>query len=90
VSAYNLLKAVLECPHSGTTDLETIEFRFGLLEFREYHLGEELNWGTKGDRFPKTRPEGGDFVGEGYVECFACGRDYWVSVCYSIDGHDVR
>lgn len=80
MSGYNLLAAVLQCPHCGRVGPVTIEFRFGLFEFREYEVGDCLEWGVKGDRYPRQRPPGGNFRGEGYVECPFCGCDYWVTI----------
>lgn len=56
------------------------EFRFGLLDYRPYHLGDRIEWGTKGLRYPQMQPEGGSFEGDGYVECPNCGKDYWVAI----------
>jgi hypothetical protein len=85
MSGYNLLKATLGCPHCGSVVPVNVEFRFGLLEFREYEVGEALEWGTRGLRYPRVRPAGGRFTGDGYVECPVCGRDYWVSIDVSAD-----
>jgi hypothetical protein len=66
-----------QCQFEG--DVEA-EFRFGLLDYRTYHLGDTIEWGTKGLRYPRVRPEGGNFEGDGYVECPNCGKDYWVTI----------
>lgn len=80
MSGYNLLEVWIQCPRCGSVGLATAEFRFGLFEFRDYKIGDRLEWGDKGYRFPRRRPSNGDFDGEGYVECQFCGRDYWVLI----------
>ncbi|GIH73500.1 hypothetical protein Mth01_57530 [Sphaerimonospora thailandensis] len=80
MSGYNLLKAVLMCPRCDRLGSVCAEFRFGLFEFREYEIGDHLEWGVTGDRSPRRRPEEGNLSGEGYVECPFCGRDYWVTI----------
>lgn len=85
MSGYNILKAELPCPGCGVRVAVDVEFRFGLLEHRTYALGERINWGTRGERYPRLRPVGGDYVGEGYAECESCHRDFWVSIAVRND-----
>jgi hypothetical protein len=75
---YNLLHATTAGPRCGTTGSVEIEFTFGLLGFRDYALGDAIERGVKGLRNPGQRPRGGNYEGEGYVECQVCGSDEWV------------
>src|SRR5882757_2269520 len=78
MGSYNLLHATTTCPRCGTIGPVEIEFTFGRLDFHDYAPGDSIDWGTKGLRNPGRRPLGGNFEGEGYVECPVCGKDYWV------------
>ncbi|PWK91206.1 hypothetical protein C8D88_1011240 [Lentzea atacamensis] len=80
MSGYNLLRVSLQCPHCGVESLAEVDFRFGLFEFRDYSVGDRLEWGEEGDRSPRERPEGGNFDGEGYAECAFCKKDFWVTI----------
>ncbi|RMI41318.1 hypothetical protein [Streptomyces triticirhizae] len=80
MSAFNTLDTVLTCPHCENTRQTEVEFKFGLLDQLAYRLDDRLDWGEGGHRFPKERPPGGDYTGEGYAVCPVCGRDYWVDI----------
>ena len=80
MGTYNLLHTTASCPRCGTTGPVVVEFAFGLLDLRDYGLGDRIEWGTKGLRSPSRRPPGGDHDGEGYAECPRCGKDYWVRI----------
>ncbi|MER6583679.1 hypothetical protein [Nonomuraea sp. NPDC001023] len=85
MSSYNLLSFTETCPRCGHTGEAEAEFQFGLLELRPYRVGDRVEWGAKGLRFPSARPEGGDFEGAGYVECENCRKDYWVVISVEAD-----
>ncbi len=85
MSAYNTLRAVVRCPRCSSEAEMEIEFKFGLLDFRDYRLGEQIDWGNRGLRSPASRPKDGNFCGDGYVECPVCGKDFWVDICVQHD-----
>jgi hypothetical protein len=78
MGSYNILHATTTCPRCGETGPVEIEFTFGQLDFHDYEVGDTIDWGVKGLREPRQRPVGGNFEGEGYVECPVCHKDYWV------------
>ncbi|GLZ30164.1 hypothetical protein Lesp02_23540 [Lentzea sp. NBRC 105346] len=80
MSIYNYLEVTAPCPHCGVVSTLNAEFRFGLRELTSYRVGDQLTWEGKGVRTPTHRPENGNFAGEAYAECPACGRDYWLNV----------
>ena len=49
-------------------------------------MGDIVKW-VPGNVTPKNggRPTGGDMDGEGYAECPACGRDFWVNITIRSD-----
>ncbi|WP_327072864.1 hypothetical protein OG196_09440 [Kitasatospora purpeofusca] len=85
MSGYNLILHPLICPRCGFNGAAEAEFRFGLMEFRAYRVGEKIDWGLKGLRFPASRPSNGEYEGEGYVQCVNCGKDYWVIISVAAD-----
>jgi hypothetical protein len=57
-----------------------------LEDYRTYRLGDTLDWGDgKGLRFPSQRPSGGNYTGDGYIECPDCKKDYWVTITVEAD-----
>ncbi|NRQ33584.1 hypothetical protein HII36_17260 [Nonomuraea sp. NN258] len=77
---YNLLLAELECPRCLVRARCAVEFRLGLLDLREYRLGDILRWAGGHRGKPLRRPDEGTADGEGYCECAHCGKDFWVRV----------
>lgn len=79
---FNILHTTLVCPRCrGRAEME-IEFRFGLLELRDYRLGDFLIWSDDGGglRHPRRPPAEPVFSGEGYAECPLCRRDFFVDI----------
>jgi hypothetical protein len=85
MALFNTLTAELTCPHCKNTGLQDIEFRFGYRDQSRYRLGDRLAWGPGGASVPPLRPDGGNWIGEGYVECKYCKKDYWVKVTVQDD-----
>jgi hypothetical protein len=46
----------------------------------EYKLGEKYLWCFGNEVQNDKRPENGNIVGEGYVECELCKKDFFVKV----------
>jgi len=87
MSMYNILKFTTRCPRCGNIAPMEAEFRFGLLNLDVYELGDTIRWSVNGHglRFPKRRPENGDYIGEGYVECPKCHKDFWIKIVVNSD-----
>ncbi len=78
---FNILNADLTCRYCQFHGEMYIEFKFGFLNMDKYKLGDELVWIGGGKAYHKGRPEGGHYVGEGYVpECPNCQRDFWIII----------
>lgn len=80
MGAFNILKADLTCRHCKFHGEMEIEFKFGFLNLIEYRLGDELVWIGNRKSYPKKRPQDGHYIGEGYVECPNCHKDFWVII----------
>jgi hypothetical protein len=85
MSSYNILIAELVCPRCVRVGVQEIEFKFGILNFHEYGIGDSISWSGQDERYPRDRPPQGNYVGEGYVECQFCGKDFWVDIVVSDD-----
>jgi hypothetical protein len=55
------------------------EFKFGHMDVLNYRVGDAPRWGG-GLRTPRRRPVDGNYIGDGYVECPSCRRDFWVTI----------
>jgi len=69
-----------------------IEFRFGYRNQIHYRLGDKIDWGQDKVVWEPyytlgcgIRPENGNYIGEGYVECELCHRDYFVDIIIEND-----
>ncbi len=84
MSLYNILSCDLNCPFCKKNSMHEVEFKFGFIGgMDEYKIGENLNWGDvnkRSNRNPKFRPDGGNYIGEGYTVCNICGRDFFVTI----------
>ena len=76
MAAHNILKAEIICPHCSNVSFPEIEFRFGLRDMTVYHLGDSLVWEKK----DSLKYSNEIYIGEGYVECPICHKDYWVKI----------
>lgn len=74
MAMFNVLKTVLECPSCLWKGEMEVEFRFGFTNLDPYVVGDKLS--TREGEEPL--PNG--FIGEGYVECPNCHRDFWVNI----------
>lgn len=83
MGSFNFLYAPLLCPHCGDRGaLKGIQFRFGFVDGRSYHLGDGVEW-FPGEEFVApnghigphtTRPRHGHLQAIGYASCLQCGR----------------
>jgi hypothetical protein len=77
---YNILALEFRCPHCRIKSNMEIEFKFGLLNLDRYELGSKMQWRERKGDTRERRPAGGDYKGEGYVECPNCHNDFWVVI----------
>src|ERR1043165_211112 len=77
---FNILNVSVKCPHCKYEGDMEAEFKFGFLNMDKYKLGDTLTWIGGGKPYHKGRPADGNFVGEGYVECPNCHRDFWLII----------
>ena len=81
MALYNRLTARMRCPRCGTESQIEAQTYFGFRNLFDYAIGDEVKW-VRGNVMPKNggRPDGGHAEGEGYVECPACEKDFWVKI----------
>lgn len=84
---FNYLNVAFDCPNCGRHSENQAEFRFGLLNLDTYSIGDKLSWDDcgKGLKSPETRPESGNYLGEGYIECPFCNYDFWLTITVAGD-----
>lgn len=80
MGVYNTLELITLCPRCEVVSPVEVEFRFGLVNLDTYRLGDDLRWIGVGHSQPHSRPPNGDFDGEGYAECLACHKDFWMMI----------
>ena len=86
MAAFNILATELRCPRCGLVAEMEAEFRFGFRTQDRYRLGDTLRWNEASISPADRRPTGGNYVGEGYVECPRCRLDFWITIGVT---HDV-
>ncbi|MEJ8307392.1 hypothetical protein [Saccharibacillus sacchari] len=78
---YNLLLINVKCPRCNESVNAEAEFKIGLMNLDTYKLGDELKWAIGRAKSPhQLRPQNGDSIGEGYVCCPNCEKDFWVVI----------
>jgi DNA-directed RNA polymerase subunit RPC12/RpoP len=81
MGASNTVLANLQCPRCGAHVSVEAECKFGdTANMSRYHLGDHYAWRPRKAFQNGGRPEDGSVDGEGYVECPACGKDFFVKV----------
>ena len=83
MSMYNWLYLSMKCPKCGRNISLKAEFRFGFLNLDTYGLEDTLRWTDEhgnGLRYPKNRPENGNYSDKAYAECPVCQKDFWLKV----------
>lgn len=78
---FNILETKLKCPRCGFESEMEVEFKIGYLDLQTYRLGDKLTWASGIAKCPhQKRPNNGNFIGEGYVECPNCKKDFWITI----------
>jgi DNA-directed RNA polymerase subunit RPC12/RpoP len=77
---YNNLKLEIRCPKCHHVSEMEAEFKIGYLNLDTYHIGEKITWADGLTKGQQNRPEGGNFTGDGYVECTRCNKDFWITI----------
>lgn len=81
---FNTVRGRLTCPRCGREVEAEVETRLGYVhEVAALRVGDRYPWNHSG--MPSRRPAGGSAVGDGYCECPACGRDFFVAVVVEND-----
>ncbi|HEY4259101.1 MAG TPA: hypothetical protein VGM98_03025 [Schlesneria sp.] len=78
MSTYDLLHAQMICPRCGTSRATEIELFVGIGNLIDYQIGDQIQWVPKAAPQNGGRPPNGDCEAEGYAECDACGKDFFV------------
>lgn len=79
MSQYNILNFTATCPRVGHVCAADAEFRFGLLNFHAYRVGDVVEFDGIGEVVDKVSPHGEVDV-EGYAECLCCHKDYSITI----------
>ena len=79
MSLYNILKFTYVCPRQFHECEAEAEFKYGLLDFHVYHIGDVVAFGTVGEVVGDPG-EAGFVEVEGYAECQCCHKDYWIVI----------
>ncbi|HEX9059607.1 MAG TPA: hypothetical protein VF941_05470 [Clostridia bacterium] len=83
---YNLLKQNLKCPICSHECEMEAEFKIGFMNLDTYNIGDKIKWADGLVKWGhQKRPEGGNFSGEGYVECPVCKKDFWINIIIEND-----
>jgi uncharacterized C2H2 Zn-finger protein len=73
---FNLLDIELLCPKCNVLVKTGAEFKIGYKNQFEYKLGDKIEWFKK----HQGRPPGGNYDGEGYVECPNCKFEFLIDI----------
>jgi len=85
MSILNFVTGTMKCPRCGYESCVVVELRFGFGTLVSYQIGDRCRWAKHKRVKEGGRPEGGNMIGEGYVECEKCGKDYFVNVLVKSD-----
>ena len=80
MAAFNRLSARLGCPRCGRQSDMTVDLYFGFRDQLDFKLGDAYRWREGRSVKNGGRPPDGNLDGEGYTECPACAKDFWVIV----------
>jgi hypothetical protein len=85
---FNILEMEFYCPKYQHTSKTEVEFNLGFLNLDKYKIGDKLIWGDdfmRKTRIENRRPNNGNYIGEGYVECPNCNQDYFLKIISQAD-----
>lgn len=80
VGVYNLLLVETRCPRCGEPVTVQAQFKAGMLNVDDYRVGDQLRWSGDGNRPPMERREDGKYEVEGYADCSARNKDFWIDI----------
>lgn len=81
MGTYNSLLSSLACPRCGSIIETSIDCHFGdTSQMLTLKIGERYPWAPRKKAQNGGRPESGNIVGEGYMECPRCHKDSFVHV----------
>lgn len=76
---FNIVRGDMTCPRCGEQIEVEVETRLGWMhELLTLNVGDRYPWNHP--EMPSLRPDGGNAAGDGYCECPACRRDFFVRV----------
>jgi hypothetical protein len=81
MGTYNYLPVTMDCPRCHETVDVIINCYFGYTsEMKTYRIGDHYEWRPRKAVQNGGKPEGGNADGEGYADCPACDKDFFVRV----------
>ena len=85
---FNTLEIEFYCPKCQHTSKTEVEFKVAFLNLDRYKIGDKLIWGDgfmRKTRIENRRPNNGNYISEGYVECPNCYQDYFLNIIVKDD-----
>lgn len=81
MGTYNLLFAEMDCPRCGKRSECEIEIRSGdTSQMQHFHIGDDYPCRFMYASRSSDSPGQADLIGDGYTECPACRKDFFVTV----------
>lgn len=83
MGTYNTIRVDIACPRCGAREAVDVELRLGdTSQLRELRIGDRYPWAPNQPPEKGGRPDRGNAVGDGYMECDRCHKDsfLWVVV----------
>lgn len=80
---FNYLDVALTCPRCRQTGLMESDMRIGYKDLSRYRLGDRMVWANRScSKYHQMEPKEKVYVGEGYVECPFCHKDFWIAITF--------
>ena len=80
MATYNEIAVELKCPRCGQAASMVVDLYFGYRDQIKYSIGDVVAWHAGRAVQNGGRPADGELDGEGYAECPACKKDFFVVV----------